>query len=222
MWPYLRWHLSFMSSFQRENYDFLAAMLESLGVKKESRVRSVHVALGMFYLGEERPDLHGEYVLALPHDQFKGAYDFAGGCNDTQSGDAVWDVLKTFLNELYEELAFTPKRPFEDFVLEVLQCGPARDPNKNLLFVCGINGLCAEDFRQEMRKKHSIRPRLPTCYLEMDGMIYMGKGDRDIRSRSTSYVQQQSDRVFKILESSGRFPMFHHVATIGKRSNFRA
>jgi 8-oxo-dGTP pyrophosphatase MutT (NUDIX family) len=203
-----------MQAFIRENYRFVAGCLQSLEHKGD--VSSVHLAIGWKYVGRQHPELINQYVLAVAFDRFKGQWDFPGGKFDNPKiRDPAEQFLTTMYKELYEELAVTVIVPLETFVLEIIQCGWTKT---SYLVVCGIKGLVADRFRNEMQKKITIRPRLPTCFTEMSDFRYLGSRDTRTLQRSTGYVQEQHDRALHVVRTStADFPPFDAVMRIGKR-----
>lgn len=203
-----------MDAFIVKNYGFIQMMLQSIGHK--GRVSSVHFAFGWKYTKDKRPNLKNKYVLAAALDKNKNQWDFPGGKNDSVSPDPVVQLLTTAYKELYEELAVTIIAPLETFVLEIIPCGHSRT---SMLIVCGVNGLEADRFRDEMRRKHSIRPALPHQFLEMIDFMYLAADDAHALRHSTSYVRERHAQVLRIVEAhGGKFPDFRAVMRIGRRA----
>lgn len=212
--------------FAESNYAFAKFMLESVdwytpAAKQGKRVASVHCAFVFQYdtRGKSRPDMKSKnpedrYVLAVAFDKNKGKWDFPGGKNDSDAPDPVIQFLTTLYNELYEELGVTIIAPLETFVIQLLRCG--RD-GTSLLLVCGVKDLYASKFRAEMQRKQQIRPRLPSCHLEMTDFKYLAQNEGE-GSDCTSYVRGHYMRVIEIAkQETHRFPSFDRVMRIGPR-----
>ncbi len=189
-------------------------LLESIG--HTGHISSVHLAIGWKYTCRRHQELRDKPVLAVAFDRYKGKWDFPGGKNDCRtSADPAVQLLTTMYKEMYEELAVTITAPIETFVLEIVPCG---HNGRNMIVVCGIKGLIADLFRDEMRRKQAIRPALPTCFLEMTDFKYLGAAGGS-ESSNTSYVQSQHMRALKIVEQAdeSRFPSFDAVMRIDMR-----
>ena len=202
-----------MQAFVEQNYQFVATLLASVG--HHGYISSVHFAIGWKYDGHTHPELKDKHVLAVACDRHKQQWDFPGGRNENFSADPVVQVLETAYKELNEEIAVVITAPLESFVLEIIPCGRNK---RNMLVVCGIKGLCATRFRDAMNYKQSIRPRLPSRFLEMTDFTYLCAEDVCLLAHSTSYVNRQHSRALDLIKNhSGVFPEFDSVMRIDVR-----
>ena len=199
-----------MQAFISRNYEFAAVLLASIG--HHGYVSSVHFAIGQKCDDLSHPELNNKHVLAVAYDKFKEEWDFPGGSVERGSSDPVIQLLETAYKELHEELAVIITAPLESVVLEILACGQNA---KNMLIVCGVQGLCARRLRDAMRHKQSIHPRLPVGFLEMNDFTFLCAGDACLLDHSTSYVKGQHARALHIVKNHGGvFPEFDSVMRI--------